>query len=139
LDLSEKGSPPHLASKPIPGVPLASNCPSVNAFSTANFVPQFQSPDCQETFVNFPEKIPFLRFSLKVRPSLTDFFTHKRDFHAASQRQTIIKSQAKKTHRGKKRRAASEESVSTETLGTGVPKPPPAYSRSKKFFQAAPQ
>jgi hypothetical protein len=38
----------------------------------------------------------------------------------------------------KRRRAAMGADVATDILGTGIPKPPPAFPRSKKFSQATP-
>jgi hypothetical protein len=101
---------------------------------------------CQEIFSIWPRNRK-RRSSVSGReqPLSERFFAHSRGFHASgmvfTNRRCHGKNRSKVPHwansKEKTRRAAPGEDGSTDILSTGVPKPPPAFPRSKKFSQAA--
>jgi len=135
-------SPPHLASEPRPGKSsLQTTSPSCFYCSQIHAI--CGGFNLSIYFCLFPlqreKRRPVFWLKMRVRAI---FFAHVRDFHASANFLSGRVRHCRALNKGpkptrKRRRAAVGEDGSTNFLGTGVPKPPPAFPRSKNFSQAA--
>jgi hypothetical protein len=138
-------SPPHLTSRPSPISSLRTTSPSFLFHSLFH-----------ATLLRFLLSKNLLHDASKsdIKPSVFEprtarrkqIFAHPRVFHATPLSWSTLNGTLQIRATGqilagrveKRRRAAQGEDGSTDVLRTGVPKPPPACPRSKKFSPAAP-
>ena len=141
------GHDPHLTSRANHGPEnLHSKQPLRRSLLKARFVPPPTSQVCQEISSILPRtrrmrspapgrEQPFCR---EVFRAFAWFSRAADDFRNRScHNKNRSEAPESAISEQKRRRAAPGEDESTDVLRTGVPKPPPAFPRSKKFSQAA--